>query len=128
MHSSNFVFSYVYEQSDIVTYFDDPHTPIPELDALQDHATKLHSMFSSRRNFARAMDADNVVDFPEGLPWVPPAGQACVEGFLGDQTFARVNELTHDLIVCREMSLAVAQGDVGRVWEALKVRLAICPA
>lgn len=43
--------------------------------------------------------------------------------FYGDQVFFDNGTFMHDAMISREVAAAVAQGAVGRVWEALKVNL-----
>ena len=43
------------------------------------------------------------------------------EGFLGDQTLAQSCRFLYDATVSRDVIYATAEGDVGRVWEILKV-------
>ena len=43
--------------------------------------------------------------------------------FYGDRTFSEAVTFKRDAMVAREIAFAAAEGDVGRVWEALKVNL-----
>jgi len=43
--------------------------------------------------------------------------------FLGDQTLAQSCQFLYDATVSRELVYATADGDVGRVWEIIKVSL-----
>ena len=49
-----------------------------------------------------------------------------VEGkeFLGDHTLARSAAFMHEALVSKEVAQAVAEGDVGRVYEGIKVSIA----
>jgi hypothetical protein len=44
------------------------------------------------------------------------------EEFKGDRALANSIALMRDAMIAREAAFAVAEGDVGRVWEVLKVR------
>lgn len=41
--------------------------------------------------------------------------------FLGDQTLAQSCRFMYDATVSREVIYAISDGDIGRVWEVLKV-------
>jgi hypothetical protein len=43
--------------------------------------------------------------------------------FHGDRTFSEAATFKRDAMIAREVASAAAEGDVGRVWEALKVNL-----
>jgi hypothetical protein len=51
---------------------------------------------------------------PKPPPPPPPT-------FYGDQVLFDNGTFMHDAMISREAAAAAAQGDVGRVWEALKV-------
>ena len=61
---------------------------------------------------------------PVGSPWDtsqnPPA-EASEKPFIGDQILARSISFIRDTMLAREFSLATAHGDVGRLWEIVKV-------
>jgi hypothetical protein len=41
--------------------------------------------------------------------------------FIGDQTLAQSCRFMYDATISREVIYAIADGDIGRVWEVLKV-------
>lgn len=62
---------------------------------------------------------------PLGSPWTqvlfPGTGSVTTEPFCGDRVLAQSIALIRDAVVLREFVLATCEGDVGRVYEAMKV-------
>ena len=88
------------------------------------------------------MEGDDMVSsfVPRGAPQkylVPPTNTSTTStrksksgtqpkkatAFLGDQVLARSIAFMRETMLAREMTLAIAEGDVGRVWEVIKVML-----
>lgn len=124
---------------------------LPTFEELEDMARKLHRGYSSFRAATRAMyDVTGANEWskiiPTGSPWSVPAVEKSSanigttgapadtssedkekampsEPFQGDRVLYRSILLITDLLLCREMAYATADGDPGRVYEVLKVRI-----
>ncbi|KAF8958799.1 hypothetical protein BDZ97DRAFT_1940816 [Flammula alnicola] len=118
---------------DLLSYFKDRslRKNLPTLEDLQVHARKLYRSYTSLRGQDKAIyggrlmnGADSIV--PQGtksardIPGLPtPANLK----FMGDQVLGQSISFMRDAMFAREMTLAIADGDVGRVWEIIKVML-----
>ena len=117
---------------------------LPDIEDLNSAAQKLHRTFSTTRGIYYALAdtttpsdwADNI---PMGSPWSPPLDsvssqlpdQVAAKNSkakpistmhpLGDRVLASSITFMRDALMSREMSYAVAEGDIGRVYEILKV-------
>jgi hypothetical protein len=139
---------------DLFQYFEDLALSgnLPEIEALEVSARKLHRAYSSSRGIYRALyDVDGTSEWaqivPCGSPWTPPtviesslelsvnspkkrnekrSGKEKDNDFgrhpLGDRVLAHTVTFMRDAMMSREMSYAIAEGDVGRVYEVMKVR------
>jgi hypothetical protein len=124
---------------------------LPEIEVLEVSARKLHRAYSSSRGIYRALyNTDGTNEWaqtvPLGIPWTPPT---VIESSLelstdsqkkskgkqlgkekdpeigrhpqGDRVLANSVAFMRDAMMSREMSYAIAEGDVGRVYEVMKV-------
>ncbi|KAK7687036.1 hypothetical protein QCA50_009536 [Cerrena zonata] len=112
---------------------------VPSLVELERHAETLYQRYTTRSAYysARAgpRNGQGIDLIPTGTPWsqvrpeasskpVQPgkesAEQEAVVQFKGDMSLAQSMMLMHDLMLSREFAQSVAEGDPGRVYEALK--------
>lgn len=86
-------------------------------DSTRDRKTRLHSDEKPLSSWEETV--------PLGSSWTQPsspsASSATMEPFHGDRMLAQSIALIRDTIVLREFVLATCEGDVGRVYEAMKV-------
>ncbi|KAJ3530077.1 hypothetical protein NM688_g7762 [Phlebia brevispora] len=132
---------------DLVEYFAalEASNALPTLDALSDMARALYFRYSSRQAYLRALRGDLNEDWgvQSGSTWTPPhqchrasdkpkartsklkgyTAEALEEDFKGDQALAHSILFMHDTIISREIALAVPEGDIGHVYEELKVSI-----
>ncbi|EIW81039.1 hypothetical protein CONPUDRAFT_137143 [Coniophora puteana RWD-64-598 SS2] len=99
---------------------------LPTFEDLEALAQKLHHTYSSTRGLQRACRDVNANQewantVPEGSPVQQPADSK--SDFAGDMALARSIAFIRDALVCYEASYAAAEGDVGRVYEMLKLML-----
>lgn len=90
-------------------------------------ARKLHRAYSTTRALHRALgdvrqDSVWARSIPEGSPWTKPPPDG-VENIKGDFVLARSVSFMRDALISREAAYAAAEGDVGRVYEVVKVSL-----
>lgn len=107
-------------------------------------ARTLYQRYSNPRAYNRNLQKSQAgsLSVPVGSPWSPPAAEASdptaeapkpgkrgkkkadapEPAFHGDMSLAQSIQFMYDSIVSREVSYAVAEGDVGRVYEGIKVR------
>jgi hypothetical protein len=120
---------------------------IPSLEALLETAKKLQKMYGRPAAYHRALKGtytNNATKIPEGSTWTPPAkekssaevgqkkgmckkkkeGNEMDKKFFGDLVVAQSSRFIHDAMISRHATFAVADGDIGSVWECMKVRLA----
>ncbi|KAH9933360.1 uncharacterized protein B0H18DRAFT_983268 [Fomitopsis serialis] len=125
---------------------------LPSFEELETVALQLYRAYSTSRGYELAMHAQSSRDdttpsgsslgpptawertIPIGSPWtsltpgaeaLATSTQACpaLPNFEGDRVLAQSIALMRDAVVLREFVLATCDGDVGRVYEALKVML-----
>jgi hypothetical protein len=114
---------------DLFQYFESL-TTLPTLADLEELATKLHLAFSSTQAIHRALQDVNIDDtwsqfVPEGTPWPRQLDkEQHTQGRHpnGDRVLSNSIAFMRDALLSQELSFAVAEGDVGRVYEILKVR------
>jgi hypothetical protein len=109
---------------------------LPSLEDLQIQARKLYRAYTSLRGQDKAIyggvlmnGAGSVV--PHGtesarhIPGMPTADNTAAppRKLEGDQVLAHSISFMRDAMFAREMTLATADGDVGRIWEIIKVML-----
>jgi len=78
-----------------------------EITLVKKHAARL-SLKKSKRRKPKQEKKKKILDDPD-----PP--------FYGDRTFVEAVTFKHDAMIAREVASAAAEGDVGWVWEGLKV-------
>lgn len=136
--------SIYYETDDLFDKFDTLHDlqQLPTLEDLEVAARQLYRTYTSVRAQEKAMEGDEMVSsfVPRGTQQnnpVPPTNafptstQKSKSGtqptgkkataFLGDQVLARSIAFMRETMLARETTLAIAEGDVGRVWEVIKI-------
>ncbi|KAG6824880.1 hypothetical protein H0H92_005538 [Tricholoma furcatifolium] len=119
---------------------------LPSIPELESRALKLFRTFSTTRAHYQALHdtlgtSDWAQNVPPGTPWVPALQEkTSLYGprplpsrkenkkepstpFQGDRVLANSIAFMRDAIISREMSYATAAGDVGRVYECMKVML-----
>ncbi|THU84237.1 hypothetical protein K435DRAFT_928577 [Dendrothele bispora CBS 962.96] len=131
---------------DLIEYFEDlaKQENLPSFEALYIKASRLNSMFGSPDAFHHIIEGD-AEEYQAGDCWIPPERDESTmtfgEGtkpkrgpkrhtkaakekesvpFTGDETLARSTRLIYDATLSRLATRAVADGDVGCVWECLK--------
>ncbi|KAH9931747.1 hypothetical protein B0H21DRAFT_813891 [Amylocystis lapponica] len=140
-----------FEQEDLFEYFQGlaERSELPSLEVLEDGARQLYRAYSSFRAAERALCADTLTTgspsswehvVPLGSAWTPTpvtasapsatlsaqntdTGEKKPEVFKGDRVLAQSITFMRDASVSREFAYSVAEGDVGRVYEAMKVML-----
>ncbi|KAJ3716790.1 hypothetical protein DFJ43DRAFT_1006589 [Lentinula guzmanii] len=121
---------------DLFVYFRDCKTKniIPPFEDLEKIARQLYATYSCTRGMSHAMhNADLPEDkldwtknVPMGTPWTGLAAEdigLAPSTKHADDVLANSIAFMRDTLVSRECANAVASGDVGRVWEVLKVML-----
>ncbi|KAI0730873.1 hypothetical protein C8Q76DRAFT_613345 [Earliella scabrosa] len=101
-------------------------TPLPTFDELRIIARKLNADYASTRaynNALRGMKAGR--SWPDGSGWTSSSAAASAQtseesDFKGDQVLAQSILFMRDTIVSKMTAEAVARGDIGTVYEALK--------
>ncbi|KIM36098.1 hypothetical protein M413DRAFT_428012 [Hebeloma cylindrosporum] len=124
-----------FNQEDLFAYFKSLSATksLPSFEDLEAAAQKLYRAYTSLRAQEQAMCGSKRVSktVPRGKAWPTQIDVALVQGkegamarpFLGDQFLARSIGFIRETMMAREMSLATAEGDVGRIWEIIKVML-----
>ncbi|KAH7918111.1 hypothetical protein BV22DRAFT_1108446 [Leucogyrophana mollusca] len=124
---------------DIFQYFSDlaAQNALPDLEELDIIARKLHRGYSSTRAIHRALsdvtlDSNWAKTVPQGTAWTGIQQSASLdtpksELFRGDLVLAKEISYLRDTMLSRECALATAEGDVGRVYEAMKSFMQIMP-
>ncbi|KAJ6449997.1 hypothetical protein C8R45DRAFT_1128523 [Mycena sanguinolenta] len=133
-----------YQTDDLLKYFAELEKTdrIPNLETILDDATTLVNRYASQaalQSSLRASEAtsvDNLNQVPIGSPWVPRGGSGSIAV---DSEMTDVAEPTSTVPVAKEsapsvhqerpgfsgdrveMSWAVPEGDIGRVWEIMKI-------
>lgn len=127
---------------DIFTYFATLET-LPEIEDLIKAAQVLHHTFSSTRAIYHALDDTTIEsewseNIARGTAWIPPpffeSSQSDGSKHLkkekpttrhpqGDRVLSNSIMLMRDTLMSQEMSYAIAEGDPGRVYEIMKVRI-----
>ncbi|KAI9069580.1 hypothetical protein FKP32DRAFT_1540109, partial [Trametes sanguinea] len=109
---------------------------VPSLDDLHRIARMLHSRYSCQRAWFDAMEGVEHAEqagWSEGSPWKTrdkqanqPVGHAAKDSqreFEGDCTLAQSILFMMDTMLSRDAADAVAMGDVGRLWNNMKIML-----
>lgn len=129
-----------FQQENIFSYFEllAKKGQIPEFEDLEGAAKQLYRRYTSLRAQQKAMEGMVASSMPAGPNWVQkPAptqenikntkkkkeNQSISEPFQGDQVLAKSIAFMRETMHAREMTLATAQGDPGRIWEMIKVML-----
>ncbi|KIY49883.1 hypothetical protein FISHEDRAFT_40602, partial [Fistulina hepatica ATCC 64428] len=123
---------------DIFEFFERSPT-LPTIEQLYEIAKILHRRYSSMEGYSLAMDPmlvveeDNDWHVPHGTIWSsPPLDPLSMDvdkplaagtEFRGDQSLAQSILLIRDSIIVRKTAIAVADGDIGRAYESLKLML-----
>ncbi|KAF4596165.1 hypothetical protein EYR40_008153 [Pleurotus pulmonarius] len=138
-----------FETSDIFTHFTTLHKTgsLPSFEELEIIAHKLFDSYSTTfaqyqaEDDARTGFSDWAAGIPEGSVWSCPLEQGltssnyldktskrrkekrkvAIPSKNGDQTLSETIVFMRDALISREVAYAVAEGDVGRAWEAMKV-------
>ncbi|KAJ7737519.1 hypothetical protein B0H16DRAFT_1325909 [Mycena metata] len=132
---------------DLIEHFADPKVNLPDLDILWATARKLVVRYASQKAYAQGVNKDlfdsahSDMKVPLGTPWVPPAAgpratedeEQAVEddesptvhveadGFNGDRVIANEALFLRDMGWWVIAHHAVPDGEIGRVWEILKI-------
>lgn len=129
---------------DIFEYFKEKKVEgkLPEVEEIEAAARSLHRVFSTTAAIYEALDDVTAVSdwtsvVPEGSPWVaaPSASDKSSQGSAkcseladdaqmdtkGDRVLSNSITFMRDALLSRELSYAIAEGDVGRVYEVIKV-------
>ncbi|KAF8164194.1 hypothetical protein BJ912DRAFT_821937, partial [Pholiota molesta] len=98
---------------------------LPSYEDLQLGARKLYQSFTSMRAQERIMRGAQFLPTDTIIPtsqttFVHPPEIKPNPNFSGDQVLARSIAFMREAMMARELSLATAEGDVGRVWEIVK--------
>ncbi|KAF7797543.1 hypothetical protein EIP86_008743 [Pleurotus ostreatoroseus] len=139
-----------FEADDIFSHFEAlSEEEVPSFEELRLIARSLYRRYGTRRAYQYMMRGKNVPDTPDyvpaGSPWVAPrvdeTSQSSAKAtkatkgkqkastknsvpdeppFKGDQTLAQSIMFMHITAISREMANAIADGDIGRVYEGLK--------
>ncbi|KAF8174754.1 hypothetical protein BJ912DRAFT_1024608 [Pholiota molesta] len=101
---------------------------LPSLEDLQIQARKLYRAYTSLRGQDKAIYVvPHGTESARHIPGMPTSNNidtaAPAKKFDGDQVLARSVSFMRDAMFVREMTLATADGDVGRIWEIIKVML-----
>jgi hypothetical protein len=103
---------------------------LPEFEDLEKLARNLYRTYSTSQALYRALHGlrESSPVPPEGSPWKPreqtnTAESNFEESSSGDVALACSIAFIRDMMILRESQWATSQGDVGRVYETLKVRL-----
>ena len=128
-----------YGTDDLVVYFEnrlaDKSKPLPNFDELRCLARALNTRFATSQAARDARDG-NVTRhrWHQGTPWTPPIEQTSSSASVeedtgsnapskGDCVLAQSILFMRDAILSKLAAEAVARGDIGTVYEALKVRI-----
>ncbi|KAF8147015.1 hypothetical protein K438DRAFT_1525181, partial [Mycena galopus ATCC 62051] len=131
---------------DIVNHFEKPTTNIPSIDSLWTSARILVCRYSSQQVYNLALSknlsdsAAESMQVPCGSPWTPPVepSQSASEGktkkkkkanikhveevdFTGDQVLVNEILFLQDMGWWNIAARAVPDGEIGRVWEIMKI-------
>ncbi|KAF8193655.1 hypothetical protein BJ912DRAFT_1091531 [Pholiota molesta] len=96
---------------------------LPSYEDLEIGARRLYRSYTSMRAQERVMRGSQFLAADSSIPisetqWNPrPKANP---NFAGDQVLARSMAFMRETMMARELSLATAEGDVGRVWEIIK--------
>jgi hypothetical protein len=127
-----------FQQENLFTYFKTLATngQLPEFEDLETAARQLYRRYTSLRAQQKAMEGTVEPTIPKGHDWVSEPtpvkennqhtkkkkGTELDPGpFQGDQVLAKSIAFMRETMHAREMTLATAQGDPGRIWEMIKV-------
>jgi hypothetical protein len=134
-----------YETDDLEKYFASLETAgqLPDLDTILDDATMLADHYTSQAAIqnsmrsAEATSAKNPNRVPVGSSWIPRGSSDSAAdtnttprtshtenpGFTGDRVLRNSEIFLLDFGWWIEMAWSVSEGDIGHVWEILKVEL-----
>jgi hypothetical protein len=108
---------------DLLEYFANL-TKLPDIEELEDTARKLHNTYSTSRGMFTALSSSppDQMDWKKIVPVVNEDVRSAESGVgYEDQILASSIAFMRDALVSREFSYAIADGDVGRAYEVLKV-------
>ncbi|KAJ7635908.1 hypothetical protein B0H17DRAFT_1279587 [Mycena rosella] len=144
-----------FEADDIIAYFEDPRTPVPDVESLRESARVLVRRYASQEAYNQALSeeltdsASEEMKIPRGTPWTQPVDNSQSEraddahgdaepdddteavkkgkhieapGFSGDRGMANGILFLQDMGWWVIAAHAVPDGEVGRLWEILKVQ------
>ncbi len=108
---------------------------LPTFSELKEIAQTLNRRYGSLQGYyaalrSNAFSEDPIMQVPDGSPWKPQSAESALASapsknpadmYRGDQCLAHSMMFIHDTIISREMTMAVAEGDSGRVYEMMKV-------
>ncbi|KAF5328076.1 hypothetical protein D9619_013640 [Psilocybe cf. subviscida] len=107
---------------DLFEYFTclEQEKKLPTFETLLEYGKKLYNSYTSLRAQTKAEMGRPYVSpaVSTGTPWPTPASDSPFEG---DQSLMRSISFMRDTMFAREFSLATAEGDVGRIWEMVKI-------
>ncbi|TEB26688.1 hypothetical protein FA13DRAFT_1691951 [Coprinellus micaceus] len=127
--------------ADIFEYFKQKKAEkkLPGIEEVEATARDLHRAFSSTRAVYEALEHSRIASdwtaaVPEGSPWpsspaTPTGGsksETHADGQMdakGDRVLSNSITFMRDALLSRELSYAIAEGDVGRVYEVVKCLL-----
>ena len=111
---------------------------LPTFNKLLDDALTVYHRYASLDAYERALSKqsstthDPTMAIPTGKVWAPPRDSTLTEarpevakeeeGFDGDRTLANSILFLHEYSTWVELAHATPEGDIGRVWEIIKVR------
>ncbi|KAH9893369.1 hypothetical protein C8Q73DRAFT_828246 [Cubamyces lactineus] len=127
-----------YNTDDLFQFFDKlaAEEKLPTLDELRDAAKVLHARYSCQRAWYNAMEGEEAATeagWTMGTAWtsepssVTAKSTATTNGgestFTGDRSLAQSILFIMDTMLSRDAAEAVAVGDVGRLWNDLKIMM-----
>ncbi|KAJ3506750.1 hypothetical protein NLJ89_g6695 [Agrocybe chaxingu] len=121
-----------YRQDNLFQHFDRlaSQKRLPSFEDLELAAKQLYKSYTSLRAQERALRGPHTIQnstvIPKVSPWPSPTREGkdssqALPLFLGDNVLSRSISFMRDTMFAREFSEATAEGDVGRIWEIIKV-------
>ncbi|KAJ7089959.1 hypothetical protein C8R44DRAFT_957834 [Mycena epipterygia] len=136
----------LFEADDIIEYFDDSQTILPDAESLWESARVLVRRYASQDAYNHALkkeladSANDTMKIPRGTTWTPPINNSRRERVEednddpdpeedadGDPDFSGDRGLANEALFLQDMGWwviaahAVPEGEIGRVWEIMKV-------